>query len=119
MFTHEFKCPHCGRTIKYKMTSASMAVECEKCHKKYAVSKHMLLQVLEIIILLALVYVLVYLVFESFFDLNYYVELILAIAIVLVLNVFLDVFIDKVLKIKKFYTLVERYDSSTSKPRRK
>lgn len=114
MFTHLFTCKKCGATIKFKTFGFSSRTKCPQCNKSYIVVKNFMIRIIEAFILLAIAA-------RSFvFMPNIIIEssiltIIVFCIILIVGNIIFDMIMDKGLKMKNYYTLIEKTESLNKK----
>lgn len=110
MYTHLFTCKKCGATIKFKTFGFSSRIKCPQCNQNYIVVKNFMIRILEMFVLLAIAgYSFV---FMPKMILDSSILTIIVFCMILIIgNIFFDIIMDKGLKIKNYYTLIEKTES--------
>ena len=108
MVQHIFECKECGHKEKYGLFQLSAVVKCEHCGKEYLAIKNKLAMTLEIVVLFVIAMALRSFVFEASKINNLFLELAIVLVMLIIVNFLFDLLFTRVIKWKKYFTLVER-----------
>lgn len=114
MFTHLFTCKKCDATIKFRTFGFSSRTKCPQCNTRYIVVKNFMIRIIETFLLLAIAGYSLACMPNIILDSSTFTIIVFCI-ILIVGNIFFDVILDKGLKIKNYYTLIEKTESLNKK----
>lgn len=114
MYSHLFTCKKCGATINFKTFGLSSRTKCPQCDQKYIVVKNFMIRVIETFLLLTIVAG--SFAFMPNFILASSILTIIVFGIMLMIgNILFDIIFDKGLKVRNYYTLIEKTESLNKK----
>lgn len=107
MFAHLFVCKKCGAQIKFQSFGFSSKTMCPQCKQKYIVVKNFLIRIIETFALLCIAGYAFRFMPSYILDSSLLTILIFCL-ILIVGNIIFDILLDHGLKIKNYYTLIEK-----------
>lgn len=108
MLEHLFMCKNCGKTFPFKSYGFKSHTQCPHCNQKYIVVKNFLYKMIEVIVLITITSnIFLFILPNTMLD-NTILTLVAFAVILLIGNLVFDSVMAKGLKVKNYYTLIEK-----------